>query len=83
MLTDSAAVEQILFNLVDNACKYAADATDRTLHLTVTADARQILLRVRDHGPGVAARAAEVVVSAVPQIGARRGALGPPASDWG
>src|SRR5690606_34545180 len=32
---DPAAVEQILFNLVDNACKYAAQADNRTLHLKV------------------------------------------------
>src|SRR6185436_17836640 len=31
---DAAAVEQILFNLVDNACKYAAPSSvDRTIHL--------------------------------------------------
>ena len=29
-----SAVEQILFNLVDNACKYAAAAADRRIHLT-------------------------------------------------
>src|SRR5258705_13468362 len=29
--TDPVAVEQILFNLVDNACKYAADAADKGL----------------------------------------------------
>jgi signal transduction histidine kinase len=55
VLADAAAVEQILFNLVDNACKYAAAATDRTLHLNVEAVADQIRLRLRDHGPGIAA----------------------------
>lgn len=30
---DASAVEQILFNLVDNACKYAAGAEDKRLHL--------------------------------------------------
>ncbi len=53
---DPAAVEQILFNLVDNACKYAASAAsaDRRLHLDVSVAAPSSLaLGVRDHGPGV------------------------------
>lgn len=49
---DICAAEQILFNLVDNACKYAADADDRRIHLEVTYEARCLHLRVRDHGPG-------------------------------
>jgi signal transduction histidine kinase len=53
---DPSAVEQILFNLVDNACKYAASADERTLHLEAQADASHVRLRVRDHGRGVAAR---------------------------
>jgi signal transduction histidine kinase len=54
-LADVSAVEQILFNLVDNACKYAATAPDRVLHLEAEADARHVRLRVRDHGQGVSA----------------------------
>jgi signal transduction histidine kinase len=54
-----AAVEQILFNLVDNACKYAAPtATTRTLHLeTRPSHGRFVILRVRDHGPGLTTEA--------------------------
>jgi signal transduction histidine kinase len=52
---DPAAVEQILFNLVDNACKYATSAADRTLHLSVTADDGRVCIRLRDHGSGVPA----------------------------
>ncbi len=48
-----SAVEQILLNLVDNAAKYAAAATDRQIHVTLSAGGRPEL-RVRDHGPGVA-----------------------------
>ncbi len=55
VLADPAAIEQILFNLVDNACKYAATATDRTLHLEPQARDGQIWLRLRDHGPGISA----------------------------
>jgi signal transduction histidine kinase len=51
---DVAAVEQILFNLVDNACKYAAcDATERVIHLEALPDNRFAMLRVRDHGQGI------------------------------
>jgi len=53
LATDSAAVEQILFNLVDNACKYAAGSTDKRIHLEITSDARRVRIAVRDHGPGI------------------------------
>jgi signal transduction histidine kinase len=49
--TDPAAVEQILFNLVDNACKYAA--ADRALHVSASREDGRVALRVRDHGPGI------------------------------
>ncbi|MEX2558307.1 MAG: HAMP domain-containing sensor histidine kinase [Pirellulales bacterium] len=52
--TDASAVEQVLFNLVDNACKYAAGAIDRRLNLDVAAGRRSVEIRVRDHGPGIA-----------------------------
>lgn len=54
LTVDPEAVEQILFNLVDNACKYCADAADRTIHLSAAADDGRITLSVRDHGPGIA-----------------------------
>jgi signal transduction histidine kinase len=53
VLADAAAVEQILFNLVDNACKYAVGASNRTLHLDVEADADRVRFRFHDHGPGI------------------------------
>jgi signal transduction histidine kinase len=53
-LADASAVEQILFNLVDNACKYAAGGRDRSLHLQAGLDDRCVRIRVRDHGPGIA-----------------------------
>ncbi|MBI4569840.1 MAG: HAMP domain-containing histidine kinase [Planctomycetes bacterium] len=51
---DPDAVEQILFNLVDNACKYAAGAADKTISLTVTREPRRALITLRDAGPGIA-----------------------------
>jgi two-component sensor histidine kinase len=56
---DAAAVEQILLNLVDNACKYAASAAVRRVHLTVAgAGQRSVSITVRDHGPGISRRGA-------------------------
>jgi signal transduction histidine kinase len=51
--TNVSVVEQILFNLVDNASKYAAHADDRRIELNLSATDRQVLFRVRDHGPGI------------------------------
>jgi signal transduction histidine kinase len=53
VIADAASVEQILFNLVDNACKYAATAEDRRLHLEADAHGGRFYLRLRDHGPGI------------------------------
>ncbi len=50
---DASAVEQILFNLVDNAAKYAASAADRDLHLEAEGNGRFATIRLRDHGPGI------------------------------
>ncbi len=47
------AVEQILINLVDNACKYAADADPPRIDVTVMERGRRVELRVRDYGPGL------------------------------
>jgi len=51
---DVSAVEQILFNLVDNACKYGApDGTEKIIHLETGTSRGLALLRVRDHGQGI------------------------------
>jgi K+-sensing histidine kinase KdpD len=56
---DAGAVEQILFNLVDNACKYAAPhATEKLIHLEALPDGKFAMLRVRDHGAGISAEGA-------------------------
>ena len=47
------AIEQIIVNLVDNACKYAADALDNRIHLDIKSINDKIEFCVRDHGPGV------------------------------
>jgi signal transduction histidine kinase len=50
---DPSAVEQILFNLVDNACKYAVCGPQPLIHLEATRVNGQAILCVRDHGPGI------------------------------
>jgi signal transduction histidine kinase len=55
VLVDRMAVERILQNLADNACKYARGAADRRLHLTVQLRDRQAEIILRDHGRGLPA----------------------------
>ncbi len=52
LATDVGVVEQILFNLVDNAAKYAGRAVDRRIALTTGRDGRFVTFKVRDFGPG-------------------------------
>ncbi len=51
--TDPPAMEQVLFNLVDNAAKYARSATDRRVHLEAEVSSGSVSLTISDHGPGV------------------------------
>ena len=53
--TQPAAIEQILFNLVDNACKYARSSTDKRIVISVCRSAGRIQWSVQDFGPGVSA----------------------------
>ncbi|TAJ10209.1 MAG: HAMP domain-containing histidine kinase [Planctomycetota bacterium] len=50
---DPQSFEQVLFNLVDNACKYAHAATDRRLLLDASIDGAHWVLDFADHGPGI------------------------------
>ncbi len=64
--TDVEAVAQILFNLVDNACKYGRDP-DRDgggVQLLAGFGGNSVLLRVRDHGGGVPPSAARAIFHA-------------------
>jgi signal transduction histidine kinase len=53
VLADPSAIEQILFNLVDNAGKYARTAIDKRVHIEANANGATVNLIVRDHGPGI------------------------------
>jgi signal transduction histidine kinase len=52
---DGAAVEQILVNLVDNACKYARSGAPPTVEVSLSRTDGRAVVRVRDHGPGLSA----------------------------
>lgn len=52
--TDSLG--RILLNLVDNACKYAADSSPSLIELEAAALRSRVVIRVTDHGPGIPPR---------------------------
>ncbi len=55
LVTDEDAVGQILFNLVDNAAKYARGASDPRVEIAAALEGGRAVFTVRDHGPGVPA----------------------------
>ncbi len=50
---DTAAVEHILFNLVDNAAKYAADSDPAVVEIKARTSGKQLEISVCDHGQGI------------------------------
>jgi signal transduction histidine kinase len=54
--TDVKLVEQVLGNLVDNACKYSKGATDPHIWLRAFRQGSRLAFEVEDRGPGVALR---------------------------
>jgi signal transduction histidine kinase len=52
--TDARLVQQILGNLIDNACKYCREASDRRILLRASSGSeRRLALEVEDRGPGI------------------------------
>lgn len=51
---NAAAVERILFNIVDNACKYAKPSSAPRLTMDTRRVGDQGVIRIRDYGPGIA-----------------------------
>ena len=47
------AVERILFNLIDNSCKYAKQSEDKRIHIDLQQIEDSVSIRIRDHGPGI------------------------------
>jgi signal transduction histidine kinase len=57
LTTNAMAVEQILFNLIDNSCKYAQEATNPRIECEVQVEHGRASIRVSDFGPGLSAAA--------------------------
>jgi signal transduction histidine kinase len=53
--TDAGLLQQVLSNLLDNACKYSREADDRRIWLRARSEPGRIVFEVEDRGPGVAA----------------------------
>ncbi|BCX47253.1 sensor histidine kinase protein [Haloferula helveola] len=56
LVGDATAIEHVLFNLIDNAAKYAAGSDPARIDLSAKQAGDQIELAVADHGPGIPAR---------------------------
>ena len=82
VLGDPGLIEQILLNLVDNACKYGKDASGRENRLTIdlTASPPKLRCAVRDFGPGMSidqaarlfrpfSKSAEAAAATAPGVG--------------
>jgi signal transduction histidine kinase len=50
---DSNALEHILFNLIDNAAKYAAGSEPPIVSIEITQNTNRLEIKVSDHGPGI------------------------------
>ncbi|MDA1251788.1 MAG: HAMP domain-containing sensor histidine kinase [Planctomycetota bacterium] len=50
---NTTAVDQILFNLVDNSCKYASQSETARVEISAEVSGSAVAIRVRDLGPGL------------------------------
>lgn len=48
---DEALIEEVLFNLIDNAVKFTPE--DTPIIITLSAEGNNILVSIEDHGPGI------------------------------
>ncbi len=66
---DRDALTQIVFNLVDNAIKYAADSTPPRIEMALARGEDTVLLSVRDFGGGVEATQLERIFEPFYRVG--------------
>ena len=64
LCTDGELVQQVLGNLVDNACKYSRDAADPHVWLRVRRQGRLVVFEVEDRGNGVPKRERRTIFQA-------------------
>ncbi len=50
---DEGRVRQIMFNLINNACKYASSGKKIIIRGSKAADSRAVVIEVQDFGPGI------------------------------
>lgn len=50
---DAASVEHILFNLIDNAAKYASAGIPPRVEITAEVFRHHVGIKIKDHGPGI------------------------------
>jgi signal transduction histidine kinase len=62
--TDRELVQQILGNLIDNACKYSRGAEDRRLWVRVCGARRRVVFEIEDRGPGVPSKDRQLIFRA-------------------
>jgi len=60
---DAESIGQVLRNLVDNAGKYGRNGTDSTVRLHVALQDGSLIMKVRDHGPGIPKRRVKSIFS--------------------
>ena len=60
---DSGSIGQVLRNLVDNAGKYGRNGANSMVSLHVELQNGALIMKVRDHGPGVAQRRGKSIFS--------------------
>jgi signal transduction histidine kinase len=65
---DRDRLVQVLINLLSNAAKFVEAGTGR-VGVSVTSDAREVSVRVRDNGPGIAAADQHVIFEKFRQAG--------------
>jgi signal transduction histidine kinase len=56
LTTDAELLQQVLGNLIDNACKYSRDADDPRVWLRAGSEGGLLFVEVEDRGPGIPPR---------------------------
>lgn len=69
VVIDSDALMQIIMNLVDNSIKFAADADNKTIGISIRSTATELVFKVRDYGPGIPSSEAKRIFTLFYRVG--------------